>query len=85
MTLANCEKLLKENLQFRRDTSTRYNIKWNLIIQQPKVDYLWKWLKSYKLKILILLKLLELSLLSDIYWGLSEVHQDLAERINAIY
>ena len=84
ITLVDCERLLKENPEFRKDRGARYNIEWNIVIQ-PKVDHLRKRLESHNSKMLILLKPLELSLLSDIYRGLYNVHQDLAERIEAVH
>jgi hypothetical protein len=83
-TLEDCEKLLKENPEFRRDRGFRYNIEWNLFVQ-PKVDHLRKRLESHNSKILILLKPLELNLLSEIYRGLSDIHQDIVERIEAVH
>jgi hypothetical protein len=84
VTLADCEKLLKENPEFGRGRGASYNIEWNIVIQ-PKVDHLRKRLESHNSKILILLKPLELNLLSDVYRGLYDVHQDLAERIEAVH
>jgi hypothetical protein len=75
-TLIDCQKLLEENHEFRRNRNFAYNIEWNVVIQ-PKVEHLRKRLEFHNSKILILLRPLELNLLSDI-------HRDLAERINAV-
>ncbi|KAH8594198.1 hypothetical protein B0O99DRAFT_742105 [Bisporella sp. PMI_857] len=76
-TLTDCRKLLEENYEFRKNRNFAYNIEWNLVIQ-PKVDYLRRRLDSHNSKISILLKPLELNLLSDI-------HRDLADRIDAVH
>lgn len=76
-TLMDCQKLLEENHEFRRNRSFVYNIEWNVVIQR-KVEHLRKRLESHNSKILILLRPLELSLLS-------EIHRDLADRIDAVH
>ncbi len=76
-TLTDCEKLLEENHEFRKNRNFAYNIKWNIVIQ-PKVEQLCKRLKFHNSKISFLLKPLELTLLSDI-------HSDLASRIDAVH
>ncbi|KAF2187525.1 hypothetical protein K469DRAFT_705224 [Zopfia rhizophila CBS 207.26] len=76
-TIQDCKKLLEENSNFRTDRNFAYNIEWNLVIQ-PKVNQLKRRLESHNSKILILLKPLELTLLTDI-------HNDLAERIDAVH
>jgi len=72
-----CQKLLEENHEFRRDRNFAYNIEWNIVIQ-PKVEHLRKRLESHNSKISILLRPLELNLLS-------EIHRDLADRIDAVH
>jgi len=76
-TLEDCQRLLEQNYEFRNNRNFAYNIEWNLVIQ-PKVDRLRKRLESHNSKISILLKPLELNLLSDI-------HRDLADRIDAVH
>jgi hypothetical protein len=76
-TLTDCEKLLLENHEFKKSQNFAYNIEWNLVLQ-PKVDQLRQRLDSHNTKILILLKPLELKLLS-------EIHHDLAKRIDAVH
>ncbi|PVH72776.1 hypothetical protein DL98DRAFT_595662 [Cadophora sp. DSE1049] len=76
-TLEDCKRLLEQNYEFRNNRNFAYNIEWNLVIQ-PKVDRLRKRLESHNSKISILLKPLELNLLSDI-------HRDLADRIDAVH
>lgn len=76
-TIQDCKKLIEENSNFRMDRNFAYNIEWNLVIQ-PKVNQLRQRLESHNSKILILLKPLELTLLTDI-------HNDLAERIDAVH
>ncbi|KAL5330933.1 hypothetical protein ACEPPN_000459 [Leptodophora sp. 'Broadleaf-Isolate-01'] len=76
-TLEDCKKLLEQNYEFRNNRNFAYNIEWNLVIQ-PKVDRLRRRLDSHNSKISILLKPLELNLLSDI-------HRDLADRIDAVH
>jgi hypothetical protein len=76
-TLEECKTLLKENCEFRKNRNFAYNIEWNLVVQ-PKVDHLRKRLDSHNSKISILLKPLELNILSDIY-------RDLADRIDAVH
>jgi hypothetical protein len=73
-TLIDCQKLLEENHEFRKNRNFAYNTEWNLVIQ-PKIDNLRKRLESHNSKIAILLKPLELNLLSD-------VHRDLVNRID---
>ncbi len=75
-TLTDCQKLLEENREFRKNRNFAYNIEWNIVIQ-PKVEHLRKRLECHNSKISILLRPLELNLLSDI-------HHDLAERIDAV-
>ena len=76
-TLTDCEKLLQENHEFKKNRNFAYNIEWNLVLQ-PKVDQLRRRLDSHNTKILILLKPLELKLLS-------EIHYDLAARIDVVH
>ncbi|KAF2685997.1 hypothetical protein K458DRAFT_363531 [Lentithecium fluviatile CBS 122367] len=76
-TLEDCKRLLEENREFRTASSFAYNVEWSLMIQ-PKVDHLRKRLEAHNSKITILLKPLELSLLS-------EIHHDLAKRIDAVH
>ena len=76
-TLTDCEKLLQENHEFKKNRNFAYNVEWNLVLQ-PKVDQLRLKLDFHNTKILILLKPLELKLLS-------EIHHDLAERIDAVH
>jgi hypothetical protein len=76
-TLEDCKKLLEENHEFRRNRNFAYNIEWNVVIQ-PKVEHLRKRLESHNSKISILLRPLELNLLS-------EIHRDLADRIDAVH
>jgi hypothetical protein len=76
-TLVDCRKLLEENHEFRRSRNVACNIGWNVVIQ-PKVDGLRRKLESHNSKIAILLKPLELNLLS-------EIHRDLAGRIDAVH
>jgi hypothetical protein len=76
-TLEDCKRLLEENREFRTASNFAYNMEWSLMIQ-PKVDHLRKRLDAHNSKIAILLKPLELSLLS-------EIHRDLAERIDAVH
>lgn len=76
-TLEDCKQLLHENREFRMPRNIAYNFEWTLIIQ-PKVDHLRKRLDAHNSKIAILLKPLELSLLS-------EIHHDLAARIDAVH
>ncbi|EPE33328.1 hypothetical protein GLAREA_06340 [Glarea lozoyensis ATCC 20868] len=76
-TLIECRKLLEENYEFRKSRNFAYNFEWNLVIQ-PKVDGLRRRLESHNAKIAILLKPLELNLLS-------EIHRDLADRIDAVH
>jgi hypothetical protein len=83
-TLAGCQKLLDENSEFLASRGAIYNVEWNLVIR-PKVDYLQKRLRAHNSKLLLLLKPLELSLLSDVYRGLSNIHSDLVERIDAVH
>lgn len=83
-TLADCEKLLEENPEFRTNRGAIYNVEWNLVIR-PKVIHLKKRLEAHNTKILLLLEPLELSLLADVHRGLSDVHHDLVERINVVH
>ncbi|KAL2065734.1 hypothetical protein VTL71DRAFT_3404 [Oculimacula yallundae] len=76
-TLEDCKRLLEQNYEFRNNRNFAYNIEWNLVIQ-PKVDRLRKRLEAHNSKISILLKPLELNLLSDI-------HRDLADRLDAVH
>jgi hypothetical protein len=76
-TLADCKKLLEENHEFRKKRNFAYNNYWNFVIQ-PKFDQLRRRLQSHNTKIIILLKPLEISLLTDI-------HQDIVERIDAVH
>ncbi|KIM99882.1 hypothetical protein OIDMADRAFT_125583, partial [Oidiodendron maius Zn] len=76
-TLTDCEKLLQENREFKKNRSFVNNLEWNLFLQ-PKVDQLRLRLGSHSTKIMILLKPLELKLLS-------EIHHDLAERIDTVH
>lgn len=75
-TLADCKTLLQENHEFRKNRNFAYNLEWNLVIQ-PRVDHLRKRLDSHSSKISILLKPLELNLLSDI-------HRDLVGHIDVV-
>ncbi|PMD25960.1 hypothetical protein NA56DRAFT_390095 [Hyaloscypha hepaticicola] len=83
-TLTDCENLLRENPEFRKNRNFVYNIEWNLVVQ-PKVEQLRKRLEFHNTKILVLLKPLELTLLSDIRRDLARIHQDLANRIDAVH
>jgi hypothetical protein len=76
-TLEDCDRLLKDHPEFYKDQNFTANIEWNLLVQ-PKVDSLEKRLEKHNSKILIVLKPLELNLLSDI-------HHDLAARIDAVH
>ena len=76
-TLTDCRKLLEENPEFRKNRNFAYNIEWNKVIQ-PKVELLRKRLEFHNTKILVLLRPLELNLLS-------EIHRDLANRIDAVH
>jgi hypothetical protein len=76
-TLADCQKLLEDNPEFRKNRNFAYNIEWNVVLQ-PKVDQLRKRLEFHNTKILVLLRPLELTLLS-------EIHRDLANRIDAVH
>ncbi len=76
-TLTDCENLLNENPEFRKNRNFAHNIEWNFILQ-PKVEQLRKRLEFHNTKILVLLRPLELTLLSDI-------HRDLANRIDAVH
>ena len=76
-TLEDCKRLLEENREFRTPRNFAYNVEWTLMIQ-PKVDHMRKRLDAHNSKIAILLKPLELSLLS-------EIHHDLAARIDAVH
>ncbi|KAJ4347249.1 uncharacterized protein N0V89_011189 [Didymosphaeria variabile] len=76
-TLKDCKQLLEENREFRTARNFAYNIEWTLMIQ-PKVTHLRKRLDAHNSKIAILLKPLELNLLS-------EIHHDLAARIDAVH
>lgn len=76
-TLADCSRLLEENSEFRKNRNFVYNVDWHIFLQ-PKVDQLRKRLEFHNSKIAVLLKPLELNLLSDI-------HNDLAERIDAVH
>lgn len=76
-TLTDCRELLEENPEFRKDRNFAYNIEWNKVIQ-PKVELLRKRLEFHNTKILVLLRPLELNLLS-------EIHRDLAGRIDAVH
>jgi hypothetical protein len=76
-TLEDCKRLLEENREFRTASGFAYNMEWSLMVQ-PKVDHLRKRLDAHNSKISILLKPLELSLLS-------EIHHDLAKRIDAVH
>ena len=76
-TLTDCRKLLEENPEFRENRNFAYNIEWNFVLQ-PKVEQLRKRLEFHNTKILVLLRPLELTLLSDI-------HRDLANRIDAVH
>jgi hypothetical protein len=76
-TLSDCRKLLEENHEFRKKRNFAYNNYWNLVIQ-PKIDQLRKRLQLHNTKIVILLKPLEIRLLTDI-------HQDIVERIDAVH
>lgn len=76
-TLTECRRLLEENREFRSASNFAYNIEWAMRIQ-PKVDHLRKRLEAHNAKIAILLKPLELNLLS-------EIHYDLAARIDAVH
>lgn len=83
-TLADCEKLLEENPGFGSNRGAFYNLEWNILLQ-PKVDYLQKRLSAHNQKIQLLLEPLELSLLSEIQRDVSDIHQDLADRITAVH
>ena len=76
-TITDCQKLLNENPEFRKSRNFAYNIEWNFVLQ-PKVEQLRKRLEFHNTKILVLLRPLELTLLSDI-------HRDLANRIDAVH
>lgn len=76
-TLTDCRKLLEENPEFRKNRNFAYNIEWNKVIQ-PKVELLRKRLEFHNTKILVLLRPLELNLLT-------EIHRDLANRIDGVH
>ena len=83
-TLQDCKKLIDENPEFRMKRGAGPNIQWNLVIQ-PKVDHLQKRLSAHSAKILVLLKPLELNLLSNVYHELSNVHQGLSNQIQDVH
>ncbi|PMD45938.1 hypothetical protein L207DRAFT_628596 [Hyaloscypha variabilis F] len=76
-TLYDCQKLLDDNPELRKNRNFAYNIEWNYVLE-PEVDQLRKRLQFHNTKILILLRPLELTLLS-------EIHRDLASRIDAVH
>ncbi|KAF1817013.1 hypothetical protein P152DRAFT_384775, partial [Eremomyces bilateralis CBS 781.70] len=76
-TILECNRLLKQNEQFRQDTSPMSNIEWHLLLQ-PNVDRLKQRVEMHNNKILFLLKPLEIDLLC-------RIHEDLASRIDVVY
>ncbi|OCL12417.1 hypothetical protein AOQ84DRAFT_386154 [Glonium stellatum] len=76
-TLTDCQGLLHENRQFSQNTNPAYNIQWNVLVQ-PRIDRLRSRLQFHNSKIGILIKPLELKLLTSI-------HDDLASRIDAVH
>lgn len=83
-TLLECRKLLDENPEFRNASGPLRNGEWNLIFR-PKVEKLQKRLSAHNNKILLLLKPLELTLLSDVQRRLDDIHGDIADRIDAVH
>lgn len=76
-TLTDCQDILHENSQFSQNTNPLYNIQWNVLVQ-PRIDRLRSRLQFHNSKIAILIKPLELKLLTSI-------HDDLASRIDAVH
>ncbi|OCK79264.1 hypothetical protein K432DRAFT_455910 [Lepidopterella palustris CBS 459.81] len=83
-TLADCKRLLDENAEFRAKRGPVRNVEWNLVYR-PKAERLQKRLNAHKSKILLLLKPLELTLLSDVRRDLVDIHGDLASRIDEVH
>jgi hypothetical protein len=83
-TLTDCQKLLEENHEFRKNRNIAYNVGWNMVIQ-PKVEHLRKRLECHNSKISILLRPLELNLLSDIHHDLANRMDQIVDRIDAVH
>lgn len=83
-TLAECERLITENPGFQTHCGARHNVQWNVFVR-PKVEALQKRLSAHNAKLIILLKPLELSLLSELHRSVSAFHRDLSERLDAVH
>ncbi|EON66548.1 hypothetical protein W97_05793 [Coniosporium apollinis CBS 100218] len=82
-TLHDTRQVLHENKQFSHGRNALVNIEWNINVM-PRVNRLRERISFHNSKISILLKPLEIKLLSAIRDDLADVHHDLTEQIGAL-
>ncbi|KAK6215356.1 hypothetical protein QIS74_08375 [Colletotrichum tabaci] len=83
-TLTECFHLIENNRRYRLSSGPLKNIEWNVLVA-PSADRLRARIALHNSKVLHVLKPFEIDLLCRVREDIRLVHQDLAQRINAVH
>ncbi|TIC91276.1 hypothetical protein CH35J_011194 [Colletotrichum higginsianum] len=83
-TLTECFHLIENNHRYRLSSGPLRNIEWNVLVA-PSADRLRARIALHNSKVLHVLKPFEIDLLCRVREDIRLVHQDLAQRINAVH